>query len=380
MCECRHANTNAGGLSRKEILAEIRAGKPKGSSGYTLVAYLNYLEVHRPPWAFAENVKDMLDHEAEQAEVLVVRMRAIDYLCAYVLMENETYGVKVRRPRVYFVLRDLRDAKQRGQSLWQTEQQVDSVIQSIKKLKVAMIDSENILLADDDPVLVQKLDDMVKVKAQDNEKSGRLKWKESKKDMLTEAGLRESQLKATPEVAASPWFQALNSSEQFKIEFHMQVNEEDEEQITSLDVQQSPDRVPIGRSSILSCMLPSSRIFMVPPLVTIPRMLSGHEMLAFQGVPMKTLRQAQVALGVSMKEADHLYADLAGNAYSGFCASAVLISLFVHMSWGEDTPKDTPKPEAVPKSVEDDLLEIFGPESDTSIASDVDSISRICLG
>ena len=190
--------------------------------------------MHRPPWAFAENVKDMLDHDAEQAEVLVARFRCIDFICAYVLMENDRYGVRVRRPRVYFVLRCLRDAQQRGQSMWQTEHQEDSIVKGIKQLKVATIDSEHILLADDGPFLVQKLEDLVKVKAQDNEKSGRLRWKESKKEMLIEAGIRESQLNASPEVAASPWFQALNSSEQFKIEFHMQVRQEDEEQITSL--------------------------------------------------------------------------------------------------------------------------------------------------
>ena len=327
--------------------------------------------MHRPPWAFAENVKDMLDHDAEQAEVLVGRFRCIDFICAYALMENDHYGVRVRRPRVYFVLRCLRDAQQRGQSLWQTEQQVDSIVKGIKKLQVDAIDSENILLADDDPVLVQKLDDLVKVKAQDNEKAGRLRWKESKKDMLIEAGLRESQLKASPEVAASPWFQALNSSEQFKIEFHMQVSQEDEEQITSLDVQQSPDRVPIGRNSMLSCLLPASRIFMVPPLVNKPRMLTGHEMLAFQGIPMTVLKKAQVGLGQSIKEADQLYADLAGNAYSAFCASAVVISIFAHMSWGEDQPK----PEAVPTAVDEEPSEVA-----TSIPSDVDSVSRICLG
>ena len=200
-------------------------------------------------------------------------------------------------------------------------------------------------------VLVQKLDDLVKVKAQDNEKAGRLRWKESKKDMLIEAGLRESQLKASPEVAASPWFQALNSSEQFKIEFHMQVSQEDEEQITSLDVQQSPDRVPIGRNSMLSCLLPASRIFMVPPLVNKPRMLTGHEMLAFQGIPMTVLKKAQVGLGQSIKEADQLYADLAGNAYSAFCASAVLISIFAHMSWGRTNQSRRPCPQQWTKNL-----------------------------
>ena len=78
----RHAHTNPG--TRKDILAGIREGKPKGSTGYTFVAYLNHLEVHRPPWAFAEHVKDMLDHDAEQAEVLVIRFRCIDFICAYV--------------------------------------------------------------------------------------------------------------------------------------------------------------------------------------------------------------------------------------------------------------------------------------------------------
>ena len=69
-------------------MSEIRAGKPKGSSGYTLCAYLNYLEMHRPPWAFAEHVKDMLDHDAEQAEVLVARFRCIDFISAYALMDS----------------------------------------------------------------------------------------------------------------------------------------------------------------------------------------------------------------------------------------------------------------------------------------------------
>ena len=72
----------------------------------------------------------------------------------------------------------------------------------------------------------------------------------------------------------------------------------------------------------------------------------------------------------TIKEADQLYADLAGNACSGFCASAVLISMLVHMSWGEDKPK----PEAVPAAVEEEPS-----EAATSVLSDVDSISRICL-
>ena len=77
-----------------------------------------------------------LDHDAEQAEVLVARFRCIDFICAYALMENDRYGVRVRRSRVYFVLRCLRDAQQRGQSLWQTEQQVDSIVKGIKKSKL----------------------------------------------------------------------------------------------------------------------------------------------------------------------------------------------------------------------------------------------------
>ena len=78
-------------------------------------------------------------------------------------------------------------------------------------------------------------------------------------------GIRESQFKPSSEVAASPWFQALSSSEQFKVEFYMMVGKEDDDEITSLDVQQSPDRVPIGRNTILSCFLPATRIFMFPP-------------------------------------------------------------------------------------------------------------------
>ena len=49
---------------------------------------------------------------------------------------------------------------------------------------------DQFLLVDDDRVLVHKLEDLKVVKAQDNEKSGRLRWRETKKEILAEAGIR----------------------------------------------------------------------------------------------------------------------------------------------------------------------------------------------
>ena len=126
---------------------------------------MNRLEKHRPPWAFAEHVKDMLDHDAEQAEVLVIRFRCIDFICAYVLIEHDNCGAKVRRPRAYFVIRCIRDAQKQGLTIWQTEQQLDAIAKLVKKLKVNGLDPDRFLLADDDRVLVHKLEDLKAVKA-----------------------------------------------------------------------------------------------------------------------------------------------------------------------------------------------------------------------
>ena len=69
---------------------------------------------------------------------------------------------------------------------------MDAIVKLVRTLKLNGLDPDQLVLADDDPVLAHKLEYLKAVKAQDNEKSGRLRWRETKKEMLAEACIRET--------------------------------------------------------------------------------------------------------------------------------------------------------------------------------------------
>ena len=84
-----------------------------------------------------------------------------------------------------------------------------------------------------------------------------------------------------------------------------------------------------------SCILPSSKIVLWPPLVANCRMLSGLEALAIQGIP----QSFHSTHGTSANMRDCDYMSLAGNAFNGSCAGAMMIAALATMDtsnlqWG----------------------------------------------
>ena len=77
-----------------------------------------------------------------------------------------------------------------------------------------------------------------------------------------------------------------------------------------------------------SCLLPASRLLVLPPHVPQARYLTGAEALAIQGVPL--------CYTVSEPPAnDSLLLNMAGNAFSGGCAAAVFIASLLATSFPE---------------------------------------------
>ena len=105
----------------------------------------------------------------------------------------------------------------------------------------------------------------------------------------------------------------------------------------AVELKQSAPRVirpPISKArrfryeKCTSCLLPASRLLVLPPHVLHARYLLGAEALAIQGVPL--------CYTVSEPPAnDGLLLNMAGNAFSGGCAAAVLIASLLATSFPE---------------------------------------------
>ena len=74
------------------------------------------------------------------------------------------------------------------------------------------------------------------------------------------------------------------------------------------------------RQQCTSCLLPSSKILLWPPVVQMPRLLTGLEALALQGVPL----HFDSATGSVLSDTD--YMGLAGNAFNGGCMAMMLVA------------------------------------------------------
>ena len=69
-----------------------------------------------------------------------------------------------------------------------------------------------------------------------------------------------------------------------------------------------------------SCILQSSKMLLFPPVVEMPRLLTGLEALSLQGTPL----HFDSATGSVLTDSD--YMSLAGNAFNGGCMAMMLIA------------------------------------------------------
>ena len=82
------------------------------------------------------------------------------------------------------------------------------------------------------------------------------------------------------------------------------------------------------RPEATSCLLPTSRMLLLQRR-PMPRLMSGAEALALQGIPMADILGAE---GMN----DSLFQSLAGNAFSGGCCAAVMLSTLLSVAWPRD--------------------------------------------
>jgi hypothetical protein len=152
---------------------------------------------------------------------------------------------------------------------------------------------------------------------------GEKKWRAELDSFCESHGLRKTDLKGPDLLMKSAWTQAVPERERAGLIAWSCVDHD----MDSIDVSQGLLRMPRGRDGVFHTLIPKNRIFLLAPLVKVPRVLCGPEMLGLQGFPLA--RAVQIAEEPDMT--DSLLKDLAGNAFSGTVFASVMLATILHL-------------------------------------------------
>lgn len=207
-----------------------------------------------------------------------------------------------------------------GLSEARAQDMVEAMMQTAEQLTCASpLDLKEMLLRENDPYLKRENQRHAGVKAKNLEKTPSAgKWRQCMLEECRKRGIDYNSVKLPDKMESAPGLVSLCQREKQGLAFWLEADPA----ITALDVYPSIGRMARGYEGILPTLVPGSKVV----LVKQRRILSGLEALANQGFPAPLLRK--LADSGDMKvESDPLFADLAGNAYSGSVVLAVLLGV-----------------------------------------------------
>ena len=196
---------------------------------------------------------------------------------------------------------------------------VTSMAELIETLRCdQQIDLEELLIPDDDELVLHELRHVQEAGLDDDPWSKETGWQKAHRDKFEEHGLRWGHETVTPEMQASPWFQALKPREQDLVLFTMKT----QPMAVTLDLSQSIGRHRVSLAGKCpGTVTPSEKRF----LLNRRRLRVGVESLAMQAIPWQD---------IDVSHEPHVIHSLAGNAWTGTVAMAVLFSILMKIpSW-----------------------------------------------
>ena len=248
----------------------------------------------------------------------------IGYVTFVLLLNSKDFFIPQDRWRIYIggVALELY-----GYDLPSASLSVTSMAEVVESLRSKLqIDFEELLIADDDELVLHELRHVQEAGEQDDPWSKETGWQKTHREKFEEHGLRWGHETVSREMQASPWYQALKPREQDLILFTMKT----QPMAVSLDLSQS-----IGRHRVTledkcpGTVTPSEKRF----FLRRRRLRVGVESLAMQASPWQD---------IDVSHEPHVLHSLAGNAWTGTVAMAVLFAVLMKIPTWDPTERGIP--------------------------------------
>ena len=302
-------------LNRDREMARRAITHKVGTTGSTMEGLHTYVEEHTPPLMILENVAQIL----EPANVKVIRtmFESLGYTIAFVNVKAEKQGSCTPRHRAYVILLHRAKCGLSKQSASDVMARAKTWIEELDLDPVR--DFESVLLPNDHPIVQRELIAMREAAAQDTRQD--MKWPNQHLKHLSDAGLAASQIRLPERFRSSPWYTVMpaRARQLLALKYHKDPTAH------TYEVSQSMCRTsPTASSSSSSAtateaasntLIPRSMVW----VASRSRLLTGHEHLLCQGMPVELLDLTG--------ESRNLLTDLAGNMFSAATYMAVLIGL-----------------------------------------------------
>ena len=296
----------------------------KGSTGETFNGMIHMMERLQPPWFVWENVTDLLDQGQEDNLFLLQEaLDAIGYTVAHHKVNSLHYGLPQDRERLYGVCVNrniVRMNRKDARAL------VERVLETVSNMKLAQpLHLSQFLLDDDDPYINECLSSLQETKSRRKEHGVEedLLWRRKLQALCLQHQVRLSALKPSKDLVDNSWFHALPLREQQGLLFQTATCPD----MRAVDLSQSIERMCPKTSDVLGTLLPCARWFLIRG--SRSRILTGLEAMRAQGSPLDLLQELSNKPQVKC-DADSLFSDLAGNAFSAPVVAAHMISVILH--------------------------------------------------
>ena len=311
--------------------AEARGSLSTGGNATsdTFLSTRAYMKIHRPKFTIMENVSDIDEGgsgesllETNQSNLSQLRdlLSEIGYVTFVLLLNSKDFFVPQDRWRIYIGGVPL---EVYGYDLPSATRSVASMAELIESLQSEQqIDLEQFLIADNDELVMHELRHVQEASEEDDPWSKETGWQKAHREKFEEHGLRWGYETVPHEMQASPWFQTLKPREQDLILFTMKT----QPAAVSLDLSQSIGRHRVSLANKCpGTVTPSEKRFFLKRR----RLRVAVESLAMQAIPWQD---------IDVSHEPHVLHSLAGNAWTGTVAMAVLFSILMQIpAWSHDS-------------------------------------------
>ena len=302
----------------------------KGSSGNTCQCMLAYLKTHSPAFHIWENVPSILQYnQKNNLDYLLKALLKAGYVCATDMFLSSDYHLPQDRNRAYGICIHVDKSGLSREAACELAQEVVETVKSMAADKPASM--KNFLLKSSDSYLQKQLVKLQATRSKYVHKEAlrkNLVWHKDTKAMCKRYGMQYDSLRLPRKLAASPWLRALPQREQSAIAVHAHLDKE----MTSIETSQGVGRMTRNVDiDTIKTITPKGRWVLLPPMVKQARVLTGLEKMRMQGFPETFIRDyLSSPAGKKVRDADRLFSELSGNAFSGPLIEAFIISVLAH--------------------------------------------------